>query len=39
MDHQPSSWSQRLPIIGIALVGVVVSSYLVQLEMANEDSY
>lgn len=27
-DANPSSWRQRLPIVGIALVGVVVSGYL-----------
>ena len=27
-DNNPSSWGQRLPIVGLALVGVAVSGYL-----------
>ena len=27
-DYNPSSWSQRLPIIGLALVGFGIATYL-----------
>lgn len=32
-SSNPSAWSQRLPIIGIALIGVAVSSYLALFQL------
>jgi uncharacterized membrane protein len=27
-DHNPSSWQQRLPIVGLAVVGLLIAGYL-----------
>ena len=32
-DHNPSTWGQRLPIIGLALVGVAIAAYLTAFQV------
>jgi len=36
-SYGPSTWSQRLPIIGLALVGLFVSRYLAAYQMGHVD--
>jgi uncharacterized membrane protein len=32
-DYNPSSWSDRLPLVGLALVGVAIASYLAAYQL------
>jgi nucleoside-diphosphate-sugar epimerase len=36
-DYSPSSWNQRIPIIALALVGLVVSRYLAAFQLGHID--
>ncbi|TFY97462.1 vitamin K epoxide reductase family protein [Ramlibacter rhizophilus] len=37
-SFNPSSWTQRLPIIGLALVGLLISRYLTAYQLGHIDS-
>jgi uncharacterized membrane protein len=37
-DYNPSAWSQRFPIIGLSIVGVVIAGYLAFFQIGVFDS-
>jgi len=37
-DYSPSSWNQRIPIIALALVGLVISRYLAAFQLGHIDA-
>ena len=37
-DYSPSAWTQRLPIIALAVLGLLVSRYLAAYQMGHVDS-
>ncbi|WP_422001999.1 vitamin K epoxide reductase family protein [Reyranella sp.] len=37
-DYNPSAWLQRLPIIGLAVIGLLISRYLAAYQLGHVDS-
>lgn len=37
-DYSPSSWNQRIPIIALALVGLLISRYLAAFQLGHIDA-
>jgi nucleoside-diphosphate-sugar epimerase/uncharacterized membrane protein len=37
-DYNPSSWTQRLPIIGLAVIGLLISRYLAAYQLEHVQS-
>jgi uncharacterized membrane protein len=37
-DYNPSTWTQRLPIIGLAVIGLLTSRYLTAYQLGHIDS-